>query len=231
MIQRRCLTADPTRYRERVLLAIEDFVPVILSGVGLWLIADAVASLSGLLAGWARIGAVAAFAGGLSKATHKLILAATETDVRILDHALFPLLATGFALVATSVWLARRQMSATVLPWIAPAVLLTGGAAWAAGLSDRIFLLIATVASITLSALLIRWSASAGSRAAAWLFAAALALTLVLGGMAPTLGDAPEYQWLEQGTNTVTQGLFLYGSWLLARRIASRPTPLHTSAV
>ncbi len=212
-----------------MLLAIEDFVPVLLSAAGLWLISRWVGSTDTRLGGWAIAGTALVALGGLSKATHKLLLATTNTDVTLLDAALFPLLAAGFAVVAASVWSAaqpRRPVLASLLA--APVVWVIGFAAY--GATGRgAFIGLATVGSVTLSVLLIRRARRLDLRLASWLFVVALALTIVLGGMAPTLGDAIEFQWLEQGTNTLNQALFWLAAVLLHRSAATRYETEHTA--
>lgn len=203
-----------------MLLAIEDFLPVILSGIGLILVAKTIGASNRDLAGWATLGAVLAVGGGLSKATHKLTLALGGPDVTILDEALFPLLAAGFAIVAASAWSARRpSLAPGAVALSAPLVWGAGFAARAGGMGSLLFIAIATIASLTLTGLLISWSRRVGETAAVWWLGTSLVLTVVLGGMAPTLGDAPEFQWLEQGTNTATQAAFLAGTSLLFRRV------------
>jgi len=116
-----------------VLRAIEDFVPVLLSAAGLWLISRWVGSTDTRLGGWAIVGTALVALGGLSKATHKLLLTTANADVTLLDAALFPLLAAGFAVVAASVWSAahpHRPVLASLLA--APVVWVIGFAAYGA---------------------------------------------------------------------------------------------------
>jgi hypothetical protein len=91
----------------------------------------------------------------------------------------------------------------------------------AAGLdAARLVLLgIATTANLALALLAMRWSRQAGVPAAAWLFAATLALVVVLNGLARSSDPSAAAQWLHQGTNTVAQALFLFATIGLTRAV------------
>lgn len=203
-----------------MLLAIEDFVPVVLSALGLWFVSRTVRSQNGPLGKPALVGTAMVALGGLAKATHKLVLAADGRDIAFLDAALFPLLAAGFAVVTASVWSTRRPDPSVVAAMVAaPAVWLIGFGLY--GATGRgAFIGLATLSSVTLSVLLVRWAQRMRDKLAAALFALSLVLTVVLGGMAPTLGDAAEFQWIEQGTNTVAQAVFLLAAIRLYRATA-----------
>ena len=87
-------------------LALDDLVPVVLAGVGCWLLVDAVTADDGLRRA-GHLGACLVAAGGLAKAGWKLVLAVTGTDLAGVDDALFVLLAPGFALVLRCLLLER----------------------------------------------------------------------------------------------------------------------------
>ena len=90
-------------------LALEDFVPVVLTAVGMWFIVRFVAQRSPSDRALATTGAVFVVAGGASKATWKLIAAIDGADVTVLDRALFPLLTIGFGCLAVAMWRADGQ--------------------------------------------------------------------------------------------------------------------------
>jgi hypothetical protein len=198
-------------------LALEDFVPVLLSLAGLLLVARWCAA-----AGRGRLalaGALLVGAGGLSKATWKLLVAGWRVDVGWLDELLFPLLAVGFVLLAGAVLQARRRhgsplpgVLAALVALAATALAFTGG--WEPA---RLLLLVtAVVASTVLSVLLVRIALAGGDGAAAALFALNLTVTYVLAGLARVPDQTVALQWVEQGLNTVSQGAFAVAAWRLA---------------
>src|SRR5688572_19431800 len=118
-------------------LALEDYVPVLLT----------IAAVT-LLARWvpqrrpaAVLGATLIAIGGLSKATWKLIAVGFGHDYPILAEALFPLLGTGFALLS---WALLRRVH-----WVFPTVIVLAALGAAAAVRDTWPCLILTIAGAT----------------------------------------------------------------------------------
>jgi hypothetical protein len=93
------LAAD---FEPTVALALWDFVPVVLAGLGLVLLSRHIAAERPTWGRTAFRGAVLVTLGGLAKAGWKLEYAITGDDIAWLEEALFWLLAPGFAFVAAS---------------------------------------------------------------------------------------------------------------------------------
>lgn len=214
-------------------LALEDFVPVILSSLGLYLIARMVGRLDERLGRMALIGWALVSAGGVLKATWKLVMALTETRTNLvwLDKGMFAWMAPGFLLLACAVWFSAELMlgrSPVRRPWLAPAVglALIVVAAVATGfpsLTDdtwRFVLLgIMTLGNVVLTVLLIQKARRLGSMPAALLFLVNIVLVFILNGLARIPEQTIPLQWIEQGLNTIAQGAFLVAAYRLATSV------------
>ena len=110
----RLMAIDPcTEYG--LALALEDFVPVVLAGAGAIVLASAAGRRVPELRVPALVGGLLITAGGLSKATWKVLVASEPCrNVELLEQLLFPCLAFGFALLAWAVVGARRGSAAGV---------------------------------------------------------------------------------------------------------------------
>jgi hypothetical protein len=203
-------------------LALEDFVPVVLGAIGCYyLVRSASARVP---ATWKPgiIGVLLVAAGGGSKALWKLIVAAEGTDVRLLEQALFPLLAGGFGLIAWALICGLRQR---LLPWWPLAVILAAG--WVAADAVRALFpafLLTVVFSLTISAVAITWSI----RLREWpaVFGFVLQLVAVF-GLVPLQGQEVQtlgLQWAEQSINTIGQLGFLFGTWRLWIKVRAVPS-------
>jgi hypothetical protein len=205
-----------------LVLALEDFVPVILTAIGLRFVVRMVGLADRAAGRWAALGATLIVAGGLSRATWKTILAIGGPDIAALFVALYALLAIGYLLLAMAIWHARQLANdppsgVVRIPVWAPAgvallVLLpltmalvpTGGR----GL-PVLWLLAATIGSVSTSVLLARWARGAGRPGIGWLFIASILVTLGLNGLARVGDQSEALQWVEQLLNTLNQAFFL----------------------
>jgi hypothetical protein len=219
-------------------LALEDFVPVLLTAVGLFCIARMIRRLDRGAGAWAALGAVFVVAGGLSRATWKLVMATGGPDLVPLFLALYVLLATGYLLFVMALWRgwqAANGRRARVPTWAAAAVALavllplTMVLAPAGGrILPLLWLFAATSASVITSLLLARWARWIGRPGLGWLFIVSMVVTLLLNGLARAEAQSEAIQWAEQLLNTVNQGAFLLGAFLLER--ATRLAPAGSDA-
>ncbi|MFC5751322.1 hypothetical protein [Actinomadura rugatobispora] len=196
-----------------IALAAEDFVPVALTAAGVMLLRHRhplVPAAAGLL-----------LAGGFAKAGWKLIVALDGPDLPWLYHALFPLLALGFTVLAYALSRdLRRTPHAAVL-----AVPLSAVLAAAAVLRDTWPAMVWTIIAVTVVAvLLVRAARREGDVLAAVLFGLWLAGQYLLGPMAARSEQSIALQWVEQSCNTVAQAAFAFAAWRLART-AREPVP------
>lgn len=208
-------------------LAVYDYVPVLLSSVGLFIVAQLFrrsAPTAGVvvLTGWVLV-----TIGGLSKATWKLVLGWTDgqTDIRWLDNSLFIFMAAGFVVVAIGV---RAGIGKGTRPWawaLAIGLPAYGAAGWAAlATTGRLWFFIllgtAAAANVWAASQLARYSHRLGRHGVAGLFWINLVVILVLPGFARVPDQTIALQWIEQSVNFVAQSAFVVAAWLLSRTLA-----------
>lgn len=215
-------------------LALEDYLPVLFSIAGLVLLSRMIWRMDRSLGWLAAVGTFLIGTGGLMKATGKLVMAFGGSDVALLNLALFPLIAPGFTMVAWAFFqVGRTWNDQPVRPrtWIVPVVIIavfssisltiwTNGGPW-----RLIFLLLATLANIVLSILLIRAVWQREMRLVAGLFLTNLLITLAMSQMAQIPMQTIALQWFEQLTQTVGQCCFLLASWQFSQQMERRYVP------
>jgi len=164
----------------------------------------------------ALLGVVLIGAGGVAKALWKVLLTAADRDIAVLQQSLFPLLATGFVLVAWALW--SGLVGRPVPWWPAALALALGIVAALAKLAMSPLLIVAASAALITSGLAIRWAVRDKVPAAVVLFVIGMASSIVLAYLAgPKIEQTLSLQWVEEITNTVGQGAFLLASLLLWR--------------
>ena len=207
-------------------LALFDYLPVAMSALGLGLLAQLLSrALPGAL-GWLLVGAGLVVAGGLSKATWKLIWVLTGQDVQVLDALLFICIAPGMILLAchaaAASWRWRNAVAAVhpgrnSLLLATPLLVAAGLAAGFAEGRAWFFVLLAAGASanIVLALMLVRLSWVWGRRFVGAFFLLSILLTLGLSALARIPEQTAALQWLEETINLVAQGCFALGVWRL----------------
>jgi len=200
-------------------LALEDFVPSVLSLFAFLIVARMVRSMDEASGRWALAGGLLVVAGGLSRATWKLALSTTGADLEPLYLALFPALAFGYPTLATATWRAARvagggraRIPAALPGAVAVLVLVPLTAVlWSpeSRLVPLLWLVAGTIGSAALSLVLARWALQAGRPRLAALLLLNLAITVILNGVARSAQGAEAIQWVQQGINTANQLLFL----------------------
>lgn len=214
-------------------LALEDFLPVIFSSVGLYFITQMIVQTDSRLGQMARIGWVLVTVGGLLKATWKLVMALTngQTDLIWFDKGMFLWLAVGFTLLAAAFWMTLRMMNGQerpLRPWLIPsgviglslvAISFTGFPDVTVNTWRFILLGVMTLANVLLSILLIRKARQEGLSLAAGLFLVSIVVAFILSGLARIPDQTIPLQWTEQILNTLSQAGFLYASWQLVQTV------------
>lgn len=184
-------------------LALEDFVPVVLTACAVVLLRRITGSR------WTVVAAALIGAGGIAKATAKLVVAAGGPDLPWLRGALFPLLTLGFALLYTEL---VRASTGRIPRWVivgGPALiaLCAVGALVAA---DTLPMLVSTTVFATMTGIhLIGTARRRGDIPAAVLIAVQLLAFFVLGALGARPDQPVALQWAEQLTNTAAQAAFL----------------------
>ncbi|MBO3743602.1 hypothetical protein [Actinoplanes flavus] len=205
-----------------IILAIEDFVPVIFGTVGFALLARTAPVEPARTAGLA--GAVLIGAGGIAKCVWKLGYSAGAGDWKPLEQSLFPLMAAGAVLLSWSLAVTvRRGRPTRSWPFGLAFGLCVAGSV-PAGSLDPLF--VAATLGVTAVSVL---GAIVAGRHRQWWAVSLYALGLVLvTGLVPLRSSGDHhtlaFQWLEQSINTAAQGCLLIAAWLTLR--ATRPAPI-----
>lgn len=207
-------------------LALVDFLPVVFTALGMFLVARMVAHTGQAQGQMAMLGASLIVAGGLLKATWKLIMAASAgaTDIRWLDNGLFILMAPGFVLMSAAVWCAVRAVRGRTLGAVWPAPLITitlmlaGSIVLAVRTPDspaweRLLLGVMVLATVITSTQLIVFAFRQQMPFMGALFVVNLVGVFVLNGLARIEDQTIALQWLEESINTVAWLAFAFAAW------------------
>ncbi|MFD3326650.1 hypothetical protein [Streptomyces sp. NPDC058701] len=220
-------------------LAVEDFVPVVLTGAGAALLTSPLRRFGAGRGRAGTAGAALVFLGGLSKAAWKLIVALDGPDIVLMNKALFPTLSAGFLLLAYALPALNpeggpgpeNRRRPPLWAWAA-----LWAAVGAAGLALRSTApsLVLTIAAVTLVGvrliLLARTQGDIPAAAAGGLWLTGM---YALGPLAARPDQTVALQWIEQSANTATQAAFLFAAWRLVRRyrrVSPSPTPSGSAA-
>ncbi|WP_411104265.1 hypothetical protein [Streptomyces sp. cmx-4-9] len=214
-------------------LAVEDFVPVLLTGVGAVLLTGPLRGHAVRTGRTAVAGTALIFLGGLSKATWKLVVALDGPDVQTLNKALFPCLSAGFLLLAHALLTLPADGSAPASVrrppplWGFAALWAATGAAGLLSASTAPSMVLTVVAVTVCAVRLVLLARSYGDGAAAAAGGLWLTGMYVLGPLAARPDQSVALQWVEQSANTLTQGAFVLLAWRVAkhRRGARIPAP------
>ncbi len=210
-------------------LALEDYLPVIFSLIGVWFLARTVYQVDRGLGMMVFTGLGLLAVGGLLKATWKLLMALNGTDVPLFSQALFPMIAPGFTLIAIAVYSYTRQLrgqSAIRWPWLVSLIIIAlfgGGSAIIAangGLWRVPLIMLATIGNV---ALLLILAIGAWRRNMRGLAVGFVVVVLVIIGMSQMANNVPQtiaVQWFEQIAQTLAQLAFCLGTWQLTQRMA-----------
>lgn len=211
-------------------LALEDYVPVILSSIGMWLLSQMIAQVNKEIGQLALVGWLLISLGGLSKATWKLIMSLSNgtQDIVMLDNLLFILLGPGFVFMTYALWCAYRIVTEKSRPgvWVVPVgitavftlpALFTAFTQPDSRIWFFILLAMTTLGNLGLGILLIRQSLFLKRPWIAVLFGINLVTIFMLSGMARIPDQTIPLQWTEQIVNTLSQGAFAFASWQLAK--------------
>ncbi len=213
-------------------LALFDYIPVLLSALGLGLLARQIGQALPGSRPWVWIGVALVLGGGLSKASWKLIWVLQAVDVVLLNNLLFILMAPGMLILAFHTAAACRiWQGAEPGHALAPALILgalaLAGAAFAAGGGGKTWFFIllgtASLANISMSTLLIRFSWKQNERLTASVFLFSILVILSLSGLARISEGSAPLQWLAECLNALAHGSFALAVWRLQRSILSRP--------
>ncbi len=213
-------------------LALYDFVPVALTGIAVYFIAQLVRMSRVPGAGYAVAGALLVVAAGLSKAVWKLNATINGVDVTWLANALFPLMAPGFTLLAAGAWGVWRHARGKTVSrrlWLVPLALIAVTYAFAlyqaqvAGVERGWFppiMNLASLANIGLTVLLFLIAWHQQQRAIAFLLFFNLAMVFALIPIAQMETQSIAIHWFEQTLTAIGAGTFAYANFRIYREAA-----------
>lgn len=220
-------------------LALEDYLPVIFSLVGVWFIARTVSQLDRGLGSMVYVGLGLLAVGGVLKATWKLLMALNGTDVPLFSQALFPMIAPGFTLIATAVYSYTRQLQGKPglrRPWLVPLIVIAlfgGGSALIASNGGPWRVPLIMLATLGNTALLLMLAIGAWRRNMRPLAVVFVIVLLTIIGMSQMANNVPQtipVQWFEQIVQTLAQIAFCLGTWQLTRQM-EQEVPAHRLAL
>ncbi len=214
-------------------LALEDFIPVIFSSLGIWFISQMIVRVDAEIGRMSQIGWLLITIGGTLKAVWKLLMALSDaqTNIVFFDKSLFVWMGVGFVLMSYAVSYALRVVDERnprqriwLWPLITIATFFVGG--FATGFPDFaistwrfLFLGMLTIANVVLAALLIRRARRMQMPLVAALFLVNIVVVFALSGLARIPVQTIPLQWTEQLMNTVGQAAFMYAAWKLKERV------------
>jgi hypothetical protein len=193
-------------------LALQNFMPVIISAAALWNLVRMLTHDGAFAARAAGIATVLIVAGGAAKALWKLAMAAWSVDAPLLSGALFPLLAPGFGLLALAVLRMPARIRvlgvAVISVVLAVAVAVAGGGgAWKMPL-----LTLLTAAMLACGAGLVLRARGQGDRIAAACVAFYVVASFALSGLAAAGAGTLALQWTEQIISTIGAAALLWAA-------------------
>ncbi len=212
-------------------LALVDFLPVLFAAIGLYFIVQMVAHVNSHQGRVAAVGVLLTVAGGLSKASWKLVMALSQGQVNltVLDDALFVLMAPGYTLIAWSVWQTSRMVrqQKTFHTWFPPVTLIAltfagsialyvaspSSPAW-----ERLLLSVMVLATTVTGILLIIFAFRQNLALAGWLLILNLLGVFTLNGMA-RMEQTIMLQWFEQSINALSWLVFWFATSRMYRYV------------
>ena len=218
-------------------LAMLDFVPVFLTGIGFIYVVRMMFSVLPSQGRTMFLGGAMVVAGGLLRASWKLLIVLSSGSMVIdwMGNSLFVLMAPGFMLSAWSLWQMTRSIqgreiySAWIVPLVLIAIISSTSYLLASSQPDTTawkgILISATVlGNLIVGLLLITFSFRQGLSHAGWLFLVNLAIIFISNGLA-SAEQTVTIHWVAESVNTISSLCFA-----IAAKIIYEYTLTHFSA-
>ncbi|TRX55010.1 hypothetical protein [Thalassomonas sp. M1454] len=220
-------------YQYSIELALFDFIPVMLSALGMYFIVQIINANNQNYQTLTKVAAAMIVFGGVSKATWKLLVATNGVDIAILNNNLFIFMAPGFAFLTFCLYAARKQFNQQAIKptaWRCPASIVTLFAILSIALAvtypDKKLWFFALLGLLTISNIIFIWHAirhslQAQSKTSALLYLLNIIGVFALSGIARMNDQREAIQWIAEFTNTATQGAFALAGYLLWKKTQS----------
>jgi hypothetical protein len=206
-------------------MALEDYLPIIFSAVGLFLIAKILTKKQSIIGIQAWIGAILIVFDGFLKATWKLIYASTGNDIAWMHDSLFLFMGPGFFIFAFALWrgLSNKIFTASQV-WLIPLVtvflslsvsgylaITQPNRSWA-----RVLLALTTIGTVWVSVQLIRDCLKKKLYLPIFLFIYNVSTIFAQAWLAQ-LPQTTALHWIGQINNTFSWAAFAIGVWIWQR--------------
>lgn len=220
-------------YQYSIELALFDFIPVMLSALGLYFIVQIINANNVHYQTLTKVAAAMIVFGGVSKATWKLLVATSDINIMFLNNNLFIFMAPGFAFLTFCLYAARKQFNQQVIKataWRCPASIVGIFALLAIALAisfpEKKLWFFALLGLLTISNIIFIWHAIRHSlqmkcRPSALLYLLNIIGIFTLSGIARMNDQREAIQWVAEFTNTATQGAFALAGYLLWKKTRS----------
>jgi len=204
-----------TKEKYPLSLALVDYIPVVLTIVGQYILLTAFKNDFSAVYGYAIAGSVLMFTGGFLKSTWKTIIAANEKDIRWMENSLFPFLAPGACLFSWASFCAQRaaqnlESVSILIPIIISAVFLL----WSISRINKpgkwflplVLLLTVSMGVVTWNA----WTLASinNNPLAAWLFIISFLISLITAGVSRRAATI-KMQWVMEISNSFSAAFFV----------------------
>lgn len=201
-------------------MALQNYMPVLLSALGVFWIAQLIRRESPARGQMAWVGLVLILVAGVLKATWKLSMSLSHADVALFRDSLFPIVGPGFTLMTFALMKKRDDKPIWRMPTVICGVALGLAGALAISLQSRVWVYLmmglTTVANTAFMILLMRRAWAQHQAVAFALFAVNLIVGFVLAGIGALPNKTLESHWIEQLVSTVSNAGFACAAWLLA---------------
>jgi hypothetical protein len=209
-----------------IALALEDFLPVLLTLLALLLLTRMIFSVDQRSGYAAVLGLILVVLGGTLKATSKLLWVVFGESIPWMENSLFLLLAPGFASLTWAIWCSQRRFFRKVqtryvsqVPVLFIFFIGAGNIYFNTSGQGRswffVLLSLVVVMSSLMVVLLSKYAWHYGLKSTALLFLLYLVITLLMNGMAQTPSSSLEMEWAKQSVNTAAAAILAFASWRL----------------
>jgi hypothetical protein len=204
-------------------LALQNFMPVLLSAAALWNFGRMLARDGATSAAAASIAMLLIVLGGSMKAFWKLLMSMWNIDVPLLSVALFPLIAPGFALLALTVLRVRASRAKLAIAAIV-AVLLGSAVSATAGVTmwKMPLLTLLTTAMLACAIGLVRRARAERDSLSTVLVLTYTLTSFGLSGIAAAGAGSLSLQWTEQIVSTLGASALLWAAWRMRAAAAEK---------